>query len=134
MQFNSLEEMIAYIEKQQAGVAKDMGDEMVQIMKEEVQKQVYASYKPKTYQRTRDMMNSPQIKYFDKNQVVTEFMMMGSWTSYSGSPFFPMYALEGNTVYGRSGTNIMDVSCNRIESKIPNVFVQEMRSRGIPIR
>lgn len=136
-EFSNLNDMISYIEKQQSKVSKKLGDAMVDIMKEEVQTQVYSAYSPRTYNRTGDMINSPQIEYFDKNQVSVAFMNMGSWTSYGGTPFHAIIGLEAGKTYGVGGyrpkTNLMETSFNKIENKIPNVFLDYMRSQGIPI-
>lgn len=143
MKFSSLEEMIAHIEKAQSTATKNMGVEMVEIMKEEVQQQVYGSYSPRDYNRTMQLLNSPQITNSGNNYVSVAFMMMGDWksqgygmSSYSGggSPFFPMYGLEHGGVWGRGTTNIMDESVSRIETEIPKCYRDTMSSMGIPIR
>lgn len=143
MKFSSLEEMIAYIEKAQSQATKKMGDEMVDIMKDEVQKQVYNSYSPNDYNRTMQLLNSPQITNVSKNYVSAAFLMMGDWksqgygmSSYSGggSPFFPMYGLEYGGVWGRGTTSIMDESIDRMENEIPLCYRDAMNSMGIPIR
>lgn len=143
MKFSSLEEMISYIEKAQSKATRDMGEEMVDIMKDEIEKQVYSAYSPSDYSRTMQLLDSPQIKYSDSNYVSVEFMNMGDWKSHGygmsgynggGSPFFPMYGLEHGGIWGRGTTNIMDESTSKIEDEIPKCYRDSMNSMGIPIR
>lgn len=143
MKFSSLEEMISYIEKSQSRVTQELGEEMTDIMKKEVQEQVYNSYQPQDYQRTMQLLNSPQIKYSNSNSVCVEFMMMGDWmshgygmSSYSGggSPFFPMYGLEYGGVWSRGTTNIMEGSIDKMEDELPRCYKNIMNSMGIPVR
>lgn len=138
MKFGSLEEMISYIEKQHFKINQELGEEMVQVMKEEVQMQVYVCYKPESYSRTRHLMDSPQLQYWDNKIVKVGFMNMGDWTSYSGEPFFPIYGLDAGMTYGkggyRPGTSLVDGSYNRIVSEIPKCYKSIAISCGIPIR
>lgn len=138
MKFGSLEEMISYIEKQHFKINQELGEEMVQVMKEEVQMQVYACYKPESYSRTRQLMDSPQLQYWDNKIVKVSFMNLGDWTSYSGKPFFPIYGLDAGMTYGSGGyrpqTALVEGSFNRIVSEIPKCYKSIALSCGIPIR
>lgn len=143
MKFSSLEEMISYIEKAQSSVIMDLGEDMKDIMKEEIQKQVYNSYSPKDYGRTGQLLDSPQIKYVNNNYICVEFMMMGDWKSNAygmssyrggGSPFFPMYGLESGSTWSRDETDIVEESFEKIKDEIPKCYKQAMSRMGIPIR
>lgn len=142
MVFNSLDDLVNYVESKHSEVMQAVGNEMVQIAKEEIMNQLYLCYVPQDYTRTRAMMDSPKINYFDNHNVIMEFINVGDWKSHgygmstykgNGSPFFALEGLEAGTTWGRGNTNIVEGSFNRIVSEIPKVYKDELKSMGIPI-
>lgn len=144
MTFNSLDDIVAYIESIVATGMNEMGHEMEEIMKNEIMHQIYASYSPNQYKRTGQMENSPGIVEVDKDSVTVEFRDNGGWTDIkTGNHAFPMERFESGKVWSKGhtdenpsylpATNIMEESVSKCESEIPRLLVNFLRSRGIPI-
>ena len=132
MEFNSIEEMVAYVKRQIASTNDDLGEEMVRIAKEETKKQ-QESYTPTQYERTDALVNCIGITNVSPESVEISWQDNGGWTSVKGSPFYAPQGLENGTTWGRSGTDFVDQSFNEIEDKIPLSFKRHMKSRGVPI-
>lgn len=139
MEFNSLEEMIEYIEKAQTSSIEDVGEKMIDIMKEETDRQVYKAYTPIPvskggYGRTNDLMKSIGIVERTKNSISTEWQPNGNWYSViTGNRFYAIRGLEGGHTWGRQGTDLLVTSYVRMDDEVPNVFRNAMKSKGIPI-
>lgn len=143
MVFNSVSELTKHIEKMMSQANREIAHDMVLIMKQEVQQQVYLCYQPLDYSRTRSLAESPTVGYVDKHLVEVEFMNNGDWKSHAygmstykggGSPFFALEGLESGATWGRnSEVNLMEGSFNRIVREIPKVYKSELKGLGVPI-
>ena len=132
MEFNSIEEMLAYVKRQIASTNDDLGEEMVRIAKEETKKQ-QESYTPTQYERTGALINCIGITNVSPESVEISWQDNGGWTSVKGSPFYAPTGLENGTTWGRGETDFVDQSFNEIEDKIPLSFKRHMKSKGVPI-
>lgn len=132
MEFNSIEEMVAYVRRQIVSTNDNLGEEMVRIAKEETKKQ-QESYTPMQYERTGALVNCIGITNVSPESVEISWQDNGGWTSVKGSPFYAPQGLEGGTTWGREKTDFVDQSFNEIEDKIPLSFKRHMKSKGVPI-
>ncbi|CZT61178.1 hypothetical protein CDFC105_104053 [Clostridioides difficile] len=58
MEFKSLDELVAYTKNKIAASMPEVGKEMKEIVKGEVNKQVYSNYAPSLYDRTYELLNA----------------------------------------------------------------------------
>ena len=139
MEFNSLDELVAYVKKCQEKAMLEMGEEMVDIFNEEIADQVYNAYSPSVYERHDWLRDSAEIEGSGADFITTGLnMYAGSWTSLygnnAGEYFYPMYGLESGTTWGRGSTNIMESVFDKCQDKIPKVYKQAMSRMGVPIK
>lgn len=136
MVFDSLSELKAYVERAMESSAEKSADEMLEIMREEIE-DAYGSYSPSMYDRTGDLENTPQIISADKSGMEVEFADNGGWYSLvgktAGQHFFALVGLESGTSWGRGATNIYETSKQRCYAMIPEYYVRCMKALGIPI-
>ena len=136
--FKSLKDAMKYIEKATSDSMQEVGRELEEIMKEEIQTQVYDAYDPSTYDRTKQLLNSVETTNVSDNSVEVSWRDNGDWTSYSGKHMYVIHGLEMGKTYGRGGyrpsTNLVEESYKRAEDEIPNKYKIEMKKRGIPIK
>ena len=136
--FKSLKDAMKYIEKATSDSMQEVGRELEEIMKEEIQTQVYDAYDPSTYERTMQLLNSVETTNVGDNSVEVSWRDNGDWTSYSGKHMYVIHSLEMGKTYGRGGyrpsTNLVEESYKRAEDEIPNKYKIEMKKRGIPIK
>ena len=135
MEFKSLEDLVRYVKRMNGVAMYEVGEEMKDIMKEETAEQVYQSYSPDVYTRTYDLMNSIDVVERDNDSVTAEFQDNGNWTSVKyGTHFHAIKGLEDGATWGRSGTNLMEESSNRIEKEIPKKYKSIMNRLGVPMK
>ena len=136
--FKSLKDAMKYIEKATSDSMQELGRELEEIMKEEIQNQVYDAYNPSTYDRTKQLLNSVETTNVSDNSVEVSWRDNGDWTSYAGKHMYVIHGLEMGKTYGRGGyrpsTNLVEESYKRAEDEIPNKYKIEMKKRGIPIK
>ena len=136
--FKSLKDAMKYIEKATSDSMQEVGRELEEIMKEEIQTQVYDAYDPSTYDRTKQLLNSVETTNVSGNSVEVSWRDNGDWTSYAGKHMYVIHGLEMGKTYGRGGyrpsTNLVEESYKRAEDEIPNKYKIEMKKRGIPIK
>ena len=136
--FKSLKDAMKYIEKATSDSMQEVGRELEEIMKEEIQTQVYDAYDPSTYERTKQLLNSVETTNIRDNSVEVSWRDNGDWTSYAGKHMYVIHGLEMGKTYGRGGyrpsTNLVEESYKRAEDEIPNKYKIEMKKRGIPIK
>ena len=136
--FKSLKDAMKYIEKATSDSMQEVGRELEEIMKEEIQTQVYDAYNPSTYDRTKQLLNSVETTNVSDNSVEVSWRDNGDWTSYAGKHMYVIHGLEMGKTYGRGGyrpsTNLVEESYKRAEDEIPNKYKIEMKKRGIPIK
>ena len=136
--FKSLKDAMKYIEKATSDSMQEVGRELEEIMKEEIQTQVYDAYNPSTYDRTKQLLNSVETTNVSDNSVEVSWRDNGDWTSYAGKHMYVIHGLEMGKTYGKGGyrpsTNLVEESYRRAENEIPKKYKAEMKKRGIPIK
>ena len=136
--FKSLKDAMKYIEKATSDSMQEVGRELEEIMKEEIQTQVYDAYDPSTYERTKQLLNSVETTNIRDNSVEVSWRDNGDWTSYAGKHMYVIHGLEMGKTYGKGGyrpsTNLVEESYRRAENEIPKKYKTEMKKRGIPIK
>ncbi len=136
--FKSLKDAMKYIEKATSDSMQELGRELEEIMKEEIQTQVYDAYNPSTYDRTKQLLNSVETTNVSDNSVEVSWRDNGDWTSYAGKHMYVIHGLEMGKTYGKGGyrpsTNLVEESYRRAENEIPKKYKTEMKKRGIPIK
>lgn len=144
MVFKSLDDLVAYTKNKIAASMPEVGKEMKDIMKEEVNKQVYSGFSPNIYERTGDLLNAPDVTEVSTNSVTAEIRDNGGWFDiYSREHAFPMERFEhggvwghgstkGNPIY-RPQTNIMSESNYKAQERVPKCFKSTMNGLGVPV-
>lgn len=136
--FKSLNDLMRYVNKATANSMPEVGKELEEIMKEEIQAQVYDAYDPSTYERTKQLLNSVETTNVSDNSVEVSWRDNGDWTSYAGEHMYVIHGLEMGKTYGRGGyrpsTDLVGESTRRGKNEIPDKYKSEMRNRGIPIK
>ena len=136
--FKSLNDLMRYVNKATADSMPEVGKELEEIMKEEIQTQVYDAYDPSTYARTKQLLNSVETTSVNDNSVEVSWRDNGDWTSYAGKHMYVIHGLEMGKTYGRGGyrpsTDLVGESTRRAKNEIPDKYKSEMRNRGIPIK
>ena len=136
--FKSLKDAMKYIEKATSDSMQEVGRELEEIMKEEIQTQVYDAYDPSKYDRTKQLLNSVETTNVSDNSVEVSWRDNGDWTSYAGKHMYVIHGLEMGKTYGKGGyrpsTNLVEESYRRAENEIPKKYKAEMKKRGIPIK
>ena len=141
--FKSLKAALEYIEKAKADSMKEIGECVKEIMKEEIQEQVYDAYKPKEYQRTNEFINSVEITDISDDRVEVSWRDNGNWYSVikeaRGEEPNHMYVIHGHemgTVWGREGepTTLVKTSTERAEREVPDELIKSLGSKGIKAR
>lgn len=136
--FKSLNDLMRYVNKATADSMPEVGKELEEIMKEEIQTQVYDAYDPSTYERTKQLLNSVETTNVNDNSVEVSWRDNGDWTSYAGEHMYVIHGLEMGKTYGRGGyrpsTDLVGGSTRRAKNEIPDKYKSEMRNRGIPIK
>ncbi|HBF2747445.1 TPA: hypothetical protein ACKOG3_002311 [Clostridioides difficile] len=144
MVFKSLDELVAYTKNKIAASMPEVGKEMKEIVKEEVNKQVYSDYAPSLYDRTYELLNAIDVSEITSDSVATEIKDSGSWFDiYSKAHAFPMERFENGGVWGhgstkynpvfRPRTNIMEESNSKAQERVPKCFKSTMNRLGVPI-
>ena len=141
--FKSLKAALEYIEKAKADSMRELGDCIEDIMKEEIQEQVYDAYQPQEYQRTNQLINSVEITNVSDDKVEVSWRDNGDWYSVikrarNEEPDH-MYVIHGHemgTVWGRENepTNLVEESTRRTKYEIPDELVKSLGSKGIKVR
>ena len=136
--FKNLKDVMKYIEKATADAMPEVGEELEEIMKEEIQTQVYDAYDPSTYERTKQLLNSVETTNVSNNSVEVSWRDNGDWTSYAGKHMYVIHGLEMGKTYGRGGyrpsTDLVGESTRRANNEIPDKYKKIMKSKGIKIK
>ena len=136
--FKNLNDLMKYVKKATSDSMPELGKELEEIMKEEIQTQVYDAYNPSTYDRTKQLLNSVETTNVSDNSVEVSWRDNGDWTSYAGKHMYVIHGLEMGKTYGKGGyrpsTNLVEESYRRAENEIPKKYKTEMKKRGIPIK
>lgn len=136
--FKNLNDLMKYVKKATSDSMPELGKELEDIMKEEIQTQVYDAYDPSEYERTMQLLNSVETTNVENNSVEVSWRDNGDWTSYAGKHMYVIHGLEMGKTYGRGGyrpsTNLVEESYNRAENEIPKKYKIEMKKRGITVK
>ena len=142
MVFDSMGELEAYVLKIMDNCAEICAEEMLEIMENEINNQVYNGYSPNMYVRTMELLRTPTKISADRSGMHTRFEDNGGWYSLRGSAkgqhFLPFYGLEedlhstGGT-WGRGSTDVIGQSDEMCKMNIPMKYKEAMRAFGIPI-
>lgn len=145
MVFKSLDELVAYTKNKIATSMPEVGKEMKEIMKEEVNKQVYSGYTPVGEWnpnvwggRTGQLLDAVDVTELSSNSVTSEIQNKGNWVdAFTRNSAFPMERLEKGKVWGVGGyrpqTNIMEESNSKAQERVPKCFKSTMNGLGVPV-
>lgn len=127
MIFESLEEMISYIEKKQANVMSDLAKEIKDVIDREVRNQVDG---------WSGQIFDSVVPHSTKNTAEAGFEDTGEWFSLVTDEKVgnPIRFLEAGSTWGREKSFIMDASEAEAENVIPREYLKLMREKGIPIK
>ncbi|HBF2633716.1 TPA: hypothetical protein KN188_002899 [Clostridioides difficile] len=146
MVFKSLDELVAYTKNKIAASMPEVGKEMKEIMKEEVNKQVYSGYTPVGEWnpnvwggRTGQLLDAIDVTELSSNSVTSEIQNNGNWVdAFTRNSAFPMEILEKGKVWGVGGyrpqTNIMEESNSKAQERVPKCFKSKMNELGVPVK
>ena len=141
--FKSLKDVENYINKAKADSMKELGECVEEIMKEEIEEQVYNAYKPEYYRRTNELFNSPGITKILDDKVEISWRDNGNWYSVikrargeKPDHMYVIHAHEMGTVWGRENepTTLVETSTERAEKEVPEELIKILRSKGIKAR
>ena len=136
MNFSNLEEMIKYIEKQNIQVNNNVAEDIVEIAKNETQRE-QNKYTPSTYKRTGNLLECIKPTKINKNEIEVTWTDAG-WSSYSGKPFYAPAGLESGKTYGKGGyrpkTNFVENTERRIKKDLGDIYKKRMKQAGIPVK
>ena len=138
--FKNLKDVENYINKVKADSMKELGECVEDIMKEEIEEQVYDAYKPRFYERTDQFINSVGITRILDDKVEISWRDNGDWYSIikrsKGEQPDHMYVIHGHEmgqVWGRmhKPTTLVETSTERAEKEVPEELIKILRSKGI---
>lgn len=148
MTFNSLNEMVEYIEKKLVDINKDVGEDIVQIAKIETDRE-QKKYSPVSYKRTGNLIECIKTTKVDKDEVEVTWTDTGTWTSNDGKSVYAPKSLEEGTTYGssrrknsvkrdgkyyRPQTHFVENTERKVESKIGTLYKKRFKDNGIPVK
>ena len=138
--FKNLKDALRYIEKAKVDSMKEIGECVEDIMKEEIEEQVYDAYEPRFYERTNQFINSVGITRILDDKVEISWRDNGNWFSIikraKGDNDDHMYVIHGHEmgkVWGRMNkpTTLVETSTERAEKEVPEELIKILRSKGI---
>ena len=138
IEFSSIEEVIEYIRGVLGEALGEVGEDMKEIMVKAIQEDIYDDHSPKVYERTGQLLNTPQITEHTSDSITTEFLDNGDWSSViSGKHMFPIEEYQKGTVWspggGRYSADVLETAFTECQLEIPEKLIQILRSHGIPI-
>lgn len=138
MEFNSLNEATAFIRNALSSALVDIGEDVREIMNEQIESDIYKDHSPTVYDRTGALGECAEVVDSNNDTVTIEYMDKGGWTSFKdGSHFFPLYGYKAGSVLapngGRYSANPFESSLERCENEISPKLREYLISRGIPI-
>lgn len=147
MDFNSIDEAIAFIENAIPNALNECSYDMQEIMIDEIVKQVYKGHTSESYPRTGQLMDTPQMVEITNDSVTMEFVDNGDWHSVfpPHEHMFAFAAEEAGKVWDKGtnsntgeykykpATNMHEASFNRCQNEIPNKLKEYLLSTGIPV-
>ena len=138
IEFSSIEEVIEYIRGVLGEALGEVGEDMKEIMVKAIQEDIYDDHSPKVYERTGQLLNTPQITEHTSDSITTEFLDNGNWSSViSRKHMFPIEEYQKGTVWspggGRYSADVLETAFTECQLEIPEKLIQILRSHGIPI-
>ena len=138
IEFSSIEEVIEYIRGVLGEALGEVGEDMKEIMVKAIQEDIYDDHSPKVYERTGELLNTPQITEHTSDSITTEFLDNGNWSSViSGKHMFPIEEYQKGSVWapggGRYSADVLETAFTECQLEIPEKLIQILRSHGIPI-
>lgn len=140
--FKSLKDALIYIEKAKVDSMKEIGECVEDIMKEEIEEQVYDAY-PDNEHRTGQLIESVEITKLLDDRVEVSWRDNGDWFSIIKRSNHEkpdhMYVIHGHEmgkVWGRMNkpTTLVKTSTQRAEKEVPDELIKILRSKGIKAR
>ena len=137
--FKSLKDALNYIEKAKVDSMKEIGECVEDIMKEEIEEQVYDAY-PDNEHRTGQLIESVGITRILDDKVEISWRDNGDWFSIIKRSNHEkpdhMYVIHGHEmgkVWGRMNkpTTLVKTSTERAEKEVPEELIKILRSKGI---
>ena len=141
--FKNLKDVENYINKVKADSMRELGECVEDIMKEEIEEQVYDAYEPRFYERTGQLIESVEITRILDDKVEISWRDNGNWYSVikraKGEQPDHMYVIHGHEmgkVWGRMNkpTTLVETSTERAEKEVPYELIKILRSKGIKAR
>ena len=138
IEFSSIEEVIDYIRGVLGEALGEVGEDMKEIMVKAIQEDIYDDHSPIMYERTGQLLNTPQITEHTSDSITTEFLDNGDWSSViSGKHMFPIEEYQKGSVWapggGRYSADVLETAFTECQLEIPEKLIQILRSHGIPI-
>ena len=139
--FKNLKDALRYIEKAKVDSMKEIGECVEDIMKEEIEEQVYDAY-PDNEHRTGQLIESVEITRILDDKVEISWRDNGNWFSIikraKGDNDDHMYVIHGHEmgkVWGRMNkpTTLVETSTERAEKEVPEELIRILRSKGIKV-
>ena len=137
--FKSLKDALNYIEKAKVDSMKEIGECVEDIMKEEIEEQVYDAY-PDNEHRTGQLIESVGITRILDDKVEISWRDNGDWFSIIKRSNHEkpdhMYVIHGHEmgkVWGRMNkpTTLVKTSTERARKETPDELIKFLRSKGI---
>ena len=137
--FKNLKDVENYINKVKADSMRELGECVEDIMKEEIEEQVYDAY-PDNEHRTGQLIESVEITRILDDKVEISWRDNGDWYSIikrsKGEQPDHMYVIHGHEmgkVWGRMNkpTTLVETSTERAEKEVPEELIKILRSKGI---
>ena len=138
IEFSSIEEVIEYIRGVLGEALGEVGEDMQEIMVKAIQEDIYDDHSSEVYERTGQLLNTPQITEHTSDSITTEFLDNGDWSSViSGKHMFPIEEYQKGSVWspggGRYSADVLETAFTECQLEIPEKLIQILRSHGIPI-
>lgn len=137
--FKNLKDVEHYINKVKADSMRELGECVEDIMKEEIEEQVYDAY-PDNEHRTGQLIESVEITRILDDKVEISWRDNGDWFSIikrnNHEKPDHMYVIHGHEmgkVWGRMNkpTTLVETSTKRAEKEVPEELIKILRSKGI---
>ena len=137
--FKNLKDVENYINKVKADSMRELGECVEDIMKEEIEEQVYDAY-PDNEHRTGQLIESVEITRILDDKVEISWRDNGDWFSIikrnNHEKPDHMYVIHGHEmgkVWGRMNkpTTLVETSTERAEKEAPEELIKILRSKGI---
>ena len=139
--FKSIKDVEEYINKAKADSMRELGECVEDIMKEEIEEQVYDAY-PDNEHRTGQLIESVEITRILDDKVEISWRDNGDWFSIikrnnheKPDHMYVIHAHEMGTVWGRENepTTLVETSTERAEKEVPEELIRILRSKGIKV-